>query len=522
MSATFEDTPKMDKVDKLYQNYDILADPKNKPSEHEAEYLEILESVKGDTSEKMLACQFIPRFLKDFPHLAATALEAQLDLAEDEDISIRKHGVKHLPSFCKEHKEFITKISDVLTQMLQSEDTSELSTVHTALMTILKLDVKATVKGIIIQVSGSDSDAIRKRAIQFLSTKFKFLPPELATKDVEEYVLESCKNAFPHISGEDFLNLLPLLTNMKIAKTIPVQQTFVSIIADQAELDSEFETNPDNIAGFMQCVKQAIPYFSPFVASTSFVTYICLSVMPKFEDIKELEGGTEMSLDIIKLLAEISPFITKGDQINEASEAIFEILLKYIPLPPVDSENGEKPDEPNLQFTHIECLMYTFIQLLKHNTEYLTAPDNAQRLKDLKARLQFLARGVQNGIKIFRESLVSNKTKEVKAEETKMKAIALRTMNNINSLIKDLFRSPPTFKTVITLSWKPVTATVVKTGLTSIKREAEESSEDRKHMKRDSKVGRELYAPPSGKYSTNINFPRRGNFYPRGRGRRFY
>ncbi|GIY78896.1 hypothetical protein CEXT_594891 [Caerostris extrusa] len=140
----------MDKVDKLYQNYDILADSKNKPSEHEELYLEIIQAAKGDTVKKMLACQFIPRFLKDFPNLTETALDGQLDLIEDDDVAIRKHAVKYLPSFCKESKKFITKISDILTQMLQSEDSGELATVQTALITILNIDMKATLEGIFL------------------------------------------------------------------------------------------------------------------------------------------------------------------------------------------------------------------------------------------------------------------------------------------------------------------------------------------------------------------------------------
>lgn len=518
----------MDKVDRLYEIYDILADPKNKASEHEAEYLEILQSAKGGTNEKRLACQFIPRFLKDFPNLAATALDAQLDLVEDPDGSIRKLAVKHLPGFCKDSNQFITKIADILTQLLQSDDSADIATIHAALMTILKIDVKATLRGIFIQIKSNQHDAVvRKRAIQFVVTKFKFLPPELVTKEIEEYVLEACKKVFPHISGEDFLSLMPLLSNLKLAKTIPFQQALVSLIAEQAEFDADFDVTADNIAGFLQCVRQALPYFSPFVSSSQYVVYICLHILPKLNEINELEDGPDMSLDIIKLLAEMSPFITNCDKIKECTEAIYDILLSHIPLPPVvDSENGSKQEEPNLQFTHIECLLFTFVQLLKHNTEFLTSSDNSQRLKDLKSRLQFLARGVQNGIKTFRESLVSNKTKEVKAEETKLKAIALRTMNNINSLIKDLFRSPPTFKSSITLSWKPVTAVVSKSNLsTAIKRELEtSSSDDRKHVKRDTKAGRELYSPPGGKYSTNISYSRsRGNYYPRGgRGRRFY
>lgn len=54
----------------------------------EPEYLEILSAVKGSTKEKRLASQFITRFFKHFPNLAAQALEAQLDLCEDEDICV--------------------------------------------------------------------------------------------------------------------------------------------------------------------------------------------------------------------------------------------------------------------------------------------------------------------------------------------------------------------------------------------------------------------------------------------------
>lgn len=514
----------MDKVDKLYQNYDILADPKNTPSEHEELFLEIIQSVKGDTSEKMLACQFIPRFLKDFPKLTETALDAQLDLVEDEDVTIRKHAVKHLPTFCKESKEFITKVSDILTQMLQSEDTAELSTIHTALMTICKIDIKATLAGIFVQIQSTDEDAIRKRAIQFLCTKFKFLPGELITKEVEEFVLEKCKLAFTEICGEDFLNLMPLLSNLKIAKTIPVQQSFVNLIAEQAELDAEFQPSMDNVAGFLQCVRLAVPYFSPFISSTAFASYICQSVLPKLKEIEVLEGGEELVLDVIKLLAEISAFVTEGEQNKECVEIVHKILLEYIPLPPPETENGSAPaDEPNLEFTHIECLMFIFTHLLKHNPEFLTAGDNSQRFKDLKARLQFLARGVQSGIKTFRESLVADQINETKAEETKMKAIALRTMNNINTLIKDLFRTPPTFKTAVVLSWKftPPTQDI------GVKRPSDgNSTTEPKQARRESKSGRELYQPPGGKYSTNVNsFSRsRGgsNYFPRGRGRRFY
>lgn len=49
----------------------------------------ILDGVKGGAKEKRLAAQFIPKFFKHFPELADSAINAQLDLCEDEDVSVR-------------------------------------------------------------------------------------------------------------------------------------------------------------------------------------------------------------------------------------------------------------------------------------------------------------------------------------------------------------------------------------------------------------------------------------------------
>ena len=56
--------------------------------QHEEDYLEILKAVKGSDKEKRLASQFIARFFKHFPTLTDQAIEAQLDLCEDEDVAV--------------------------------------------------------------------------------------------------------------------------------------------------------------------------------------------------------------------------------------------------------------------------------------------------------------------------------------------------------------------------------------------------------------------------------------------------
>lgn len=59
--------------------------------QHEGAFLSILAAVKGTQAEKRLASQFITRFFKFFPKLQENAIDAMLDLCEDEDnmVSLR-------------------------------------------------------------------------------------------------------------------------------------------------------------------------------------------------------------------------------------------------------------------------------------------------------------------------------------------------------------------------------------------------------------------------------------------------
>ena len=60
-----------------------------------------------------------------------------------------------------------------------------------------------------------------------------------------------------------------------------------------------------------------------------------------------------------------------------------------MPLPPAEAENGENStpnEEPKLNFSYVECLMYTFHQVARRIPEYLTGEDNAERLKDFRLR----------------------------------------------------------------------------------------------------------------------------------------
>lgn len=111
-----------------------------------------------------------------------------------------------------------------------------------------------------------------------------------------------------------------------------------------------------------------------------------------------------------------------------------------MPLPP---ENAEVNTMPLQKFSFVECLIYAFHQIARQCPEFLI--QNPALLKDFRIRLQYFSRGVQGCIKTLNEG------KNI--EENKIKANAYKITMNINMLIKDLFYTPPNYKSIIKLSF---------------------------------------------------------------------
>lgn len=119
-------------------------------------------------------------------------------------------------------------------------------------------------------------------------------------------------------------------------------------------------------------------------------------------------------------------------------------------------------------------------------------------------------------MKKLRESLQGVSGDQMKEEENRIKVTALRTTSNINSLIRDLFRNPPVYKTTVTLSFKPTSqaaktaATVVSAGEAKAdaagKRHAPITFENSPPKNRQADRGsRQHYVPPTGKFSSNVS-----------------
>ncbi|CAK1551863.1 unnamed protein product [Leptosia nina] len=537
-----------DNIEKLYQNYGILADAKDDISKHEKEYLEILAAVKGSDKEKRLASQFIAKFFNSFPNLADQAIEAQFDLCEDDDVAIRKQAIKELPVMCKSNKEHTQRIADILAQLMQSEDSTEINVVTNSLLAIIKIEPRAALAGLFSQIHQStDSEVpneiVRERCIKFMATKVKQLGREVINKEAEDLIIVEGKKILEDVVAEEFEHIMDLLTWSRLGKTPAGKKELTQIIAALAfSSDDWHPEDPEYVDRLIQCSQHALPLFTAQVDSTQFVNIFCDHVLLKWNDIATTGGGTDLKLDILKTFAELTEHCGEIEEIEKKINIVYDVLMTYLPEAPLPNEEEnvekEKSDEdkstaPSLQFSHVECALYALHSLCKKSPDAFGA--DATRLKALRLRLQYTARLTQGYIKKLKEVTQGKKGEEANTDENKLKIAALKTTSNINTLIRDIFRTPPSFKSKIQLSFQTVKKEEKEEKVNAPSEDKEsahkrhrpitfDNGEKKESPEKRSKSGdrnMKMYTPPSGKYSSRLNSGRfmSGNS---GRGRGSY
>ncbi|KAJ8725068.1 hypothetical protein PYW07_016026 [Mythimna separata] len=522
-----------DNIEKLYQNYGVLADAKDDISKHEKEYLEILAAVKGSDKEKRLASQFIAKFFNSFPALADQAIEAQFDLCEDDDVAIRKQAIKDLPTLCKDHKEHTQRIADILAQLLQSDDTTEINVVSNSLLTILKIDPKGALTGMFSQIhQNADSEVtneiVRERCIKFLASKVKQLGREVITKEPEELIIAECKKLLElqDVVAEEFEHIMELLTWSKLGKTPAGKKELVQIVAALAFTPEDWHPeDPEYVDRVIQCSQHALPLFSAQVDSTQFVNFFCDHVLQGWDSLAT-QAGADSKLELLKIFAEITEHCGELENPQQKIDAVYTLLMKYLPEAPIEGEvtEGEKTEEkteeskttPSLQFSHVECALFALHSLCRKAPEALTA--DATKIKALRLRLQYTARLTQGYIKKLKE--VTQGQKGEVSEEDKLKLAALKTTSNINTLIRDLFRTPPSFKSKVQLSFqsKKTEKEDKQSAVSDDKKQSpvhkrhrpitfdnEHNKESPEKRSRSGDRNVKMYTPPSGKYSSRLN-----------------
>ncbi|XP_044950761.1 apoptosis inhibitor 5-like protein API5 isoform X2 [Hordeum vulgare subsp. vulgare] len=466
-------------VERLYELGDRLSSAKDK-SQHAADYEAIIASVKGqNVKAKQLAAQLIPRYFRSFPALGTFAMEAMFDLVEMEELAIRIQAIRGFPLLAKD-AEFISKIADILGQLLTSEENVERDAVHKALMSLIRQDVKNSLQPLFKHVeSGSE---IREKIICFLRDKVFPVKAELLKPqaEMERYITDLIKKSVQDVTGLEFKLFMDFLRSLSIfGDTAPREsfQELIEIIQAQADLDAQFDVSDiDHIERWTSCIYMALPIFTRGASSSKFLNYFAKQIVPLFDKIPE-----EKKLDLLKTVAASSPYAAAQDS-RQLLPSVVQLLKKYMP--------GKKVDDIN--HSYVECLLYTFHHLA-HKTPNTTnslcgykivtgqpsdrlGEDFSEHYKDFIERLtgtedtvRAASKRLTQGMADFNKAISSAKTEE---EKTKIKldqqksTMTMRSYNNILAMSQPLHGKSPLFigDKKVTLSWmeqpkKPAAAT---------------------------------------------------------------
>lgn len=165
-----------------------------------------------------------------------------------------------MPNICRDRKEFVAKISDVLAQLLLSEDQIELNLVNQALTTLANYDTKSFFLALFGQILEGEEET-RDKVMKFLKDRFKIISSSnsnLLTKEIEEFFLEESKKVLKDsVTKEEFIILMNILSGLKISKSLTGHNTLLAIIKDQAELTNEF-----NVINFLHIFSILIIFYS--------------------------------------------------------------------------------------------------------------------------------------------------------------------------------------------------------------------------------------------------------------------
>lgn len=437
---------------------------KDKPKD-EADFRGILAAAVGSTKEKELAAQFIPRFFKLFPNLSAEGINAQLDLCEDDDLGIRIQAIRGLPYLCKDMREHLAKIADVLGQLLVADNPQEQATVQTALMQVLRWAPKEGLNALFKHIESAD-DNVRERVIAFIKAKIlpaknSLLQPE---KEMERHITNLIKG-LQDVTGDEFTMFMDFLKQLSIFKddrSHERMQELVEIVEGQADLNSKFDiADLDHVERVLACLHMALPFYAGGGSNAKFLSFIGKHVLPDFGSLPE-----DKQEELLKNLAESSPFTSPGDA-RALLQPVVSLLKELMP---------KSEGELELNLAYIEALLYAFHQLAFKvpsatnslcGYKFVTGQpsdrlgeDFSELHADWVARLAFVQKQVKAAMETQGKGKASSANGDSAPAKGLEKASADRlrqSRSNIEKLTKGLHARTPGFlsgKAAPVLSWK--------------------------------------------------------------------
>ncbi|KAF7493288.1 Apoptosis inhibitor 5-B [Sarcoptes scabiei] len=436
---------------KLYEYYEELNEKRDFDTERSKKiFNSILDCTRGSSHEKQLSCQFISKFFPEFPSLQEEAIDAILDLCEDDDPYIRRRAIKELPNLCKNCSSIIVRITDILIQLLQSEDQLELSIVYQSLLTVANYNFEFFLTAIFAPLINENvDDSSRDLVMKFLESRFSYLNPDLFNDKIDDLIINNFKKVLKNATKEECIIVMDILPKLKKFKSFRGHRILVEMVEEMLDPDmKDFDVlNQDSIDKFMYFLRYVTQYVS-FCPSLKLFFFIGLKILPQFSLIRSQKNGIDW--EILKIFSELSYAITKLDEnqmqdLKACHDNVFEILMNFIPKLPetVESSSYNLPDP---EVSHLECLLFCLHRFGKIAEIDLT---KHPKFKEFKMRLHFTVRGVRLYNSKLKLLSPSAQTNPIKDDENKLRSMALKATDNIYALTKDFLKNPVVYNAAI-------------------------------------------------------------------------
>ncbi|KAF8586722.1 API5-domain-containing protein [Ramaria rubella] len=131
---------------------------------------------------KIFAAQNFSHYFKDFPDLEEDVIDSVYDICEDPESQVRIEGYKAIVSLSAESRKWTRRNTDVLVQLLQSDEPAELKQIQDSLISHVNLDPAAAIGVLCDHCSldpeltaeeKEDREKLRKLVLFFLANKAK-------------------------------------------------------------------------------------------------------------------------------------------------------------------------------------------------------------------------------------------------------------------------------------------------------------------------------------------------------------
>eukprot|EP00761_Pharyngomonas_kirbyi_P010693 gb/GECH01010714.1/.p1 GENE.gb/GECH01010714.1/~~gb/GECH01010714.1/.p1 ORF type:complete len:521 (+),score=125.91 gb/GECH01010714.1/:1-1563(+) len=442
----------INEINELYSVQQKLDEAGDEAKQQPELYDKVIAAVKKSPKAKKFAAQLIPRYFSLFPDKSEQALNAQLDLCEEEDLQIRANAIKGLPELSKKNQDYSGNIAHVLVQLLAAADEKiELDTIKISLLKILNESNTQEVMSLLFTHVDENPEGLGTKFINLLERV-----PMHKLQNMEDTLVEKLKSLWAISNLSDFPKFARIIIQLDLFKEAgdaTKLEEFINANKNFNINDPIKASETDKIKQLIDIANSLMPLFKTSPCCTPFLT--CFVNLNNQSGEIEEEG---LQYQILKMIALLSQHVTP-EAAADLLPKVYNQLLEYIPTKLMDED---------LKLSRIELLFYSFHLMAKlaHvkfgnvlnktcgiRIAAINPEDHSDKLNDLRTRLTVLRKATQDKEREARQMKASTQ------EEKKRKDTILILTQNIIKMIRPIVGHQgsewPKFVNHLHLSFEP-------------------------------------------------------------------